>query len=176
MTKEEKKEYNKEYNKLNKEKISNQKKKYYSNSDVKENKLKYSKKRYLENKEKIIDNVMKYHWENQDEIRVYKKKYRKENSDKIKNRVLQKSFGITLDEYNLMFENQNGCCAICNKPETARNKVSGAILMLAVDHCHITGKVRGLLCGTHNPALGAFGDSIEQLQSAIDYLKKYENR
>lgn len=128
------------------------------------------------NKVKIIDNVMKYHWENQDEIRVYKKDYRKKNSEKIKNRNLQKNFGITLDEYNLMFDDQNGCCAICNKPETARNKISGAVLMLAVDHCHITGRVRGLLCGTCNPALGAFGDSIDQLQDAIDYLRKYEDR
>jgi hypothetical protein len=47
---------------------------------------------------------------------------------------------------------------------------------LAVDHCHTTGKIRGLLCSKCNPALGAFNDNIEILNSAIKYLKEYETK
>ena len=51
------------------------------------------------------------------------------------------------------------------------NKETGKLKRLAVDHCHETGKVRGLLCFHYNSSLGKFKDSIELLQNAIDYLK-----
>ena len=83
-------------------------------------------------------------------------------------RSLQKKlqkFNITQEEYNLMFAKQQGCCGICGKHQTEFNKA------LAIDHCHITGAVRGLLCMPCNTALGKFNDDEKLLNAAIDYLR-----
>lgn len=84
------------------------------------------------------------------------------------NRDLIKQYGITEEDFNRMVEEQSGVCAICSKKETVKGG------RLSVDHDHITGKVRGLLCTLCNTALGKLGDSIEGLQKAIDYLKKHK--
>lgn len=87
---------------------------------------------------------------------------------KYKNLELIRTFGITLDEYETLFEKQQGVCAICKKPELGtRNNY------LAVDHNHTTGKVRGLLCNFCNRALGLFCDDLYNLASAIEYLKEH---
>lgn len=75
---------------------------------------------------------------------------------------LKYNFGIDLDAYNELYKKQNKVCAICKTHET-KNR-------LHVDHCHKTGKVRGLLCGRCNTALGSFQDNLKWLQAAIDYL------
>lgn len=74
-------------------------------------------------------------------------------------------YGITLEQYIEMVAEQNGVCAICKKPETARNTTR-----LSIDHCHATGKVRGLLCQQCNKMLGMGKDNPETLQAAINYL------
>lgn len=73
----------------------------------------------------------------------------------------KKRYGITVEQYDQLFEYQGGRCAICNKTSTKK---------LNVDHDHNTGEIRGLLCGNCNKALGLFDDAIEALQAAIDYL------
>lgn len=72
-------------------------------------------------------------------------------------------YGLTLEELVFLFEKTNGKCEICGK---APRKT------LCVDHCHKTGKVRGLLCEICNKSLGGFYDSVETLESAIKYLKR----
>ena len=85
--------------------------------------------------------------------------------DRYRRKDLKRYFGITIEEYNQMFNAQNGCCAICRKhqSEFKRN--------LAVDHCHLTGQIRGLLCGECNTGLGKFKDNLELLDKAKEYLK-----
>ncbi len=73
----------------------------------------------------------------------------------------KRHYGITMQEYEDYFRDQNGQCAIC---KTSEKK-------LCVDHCHSTGKVRGLLCSSCNNAIGLLGESVENLNSAIKYLK-----
>ena len=82
-------------------------------------------------------------------------------------RNLRKSFGIGVKDYELMLEEQNHCCDICKRPASEFPK------RLAVDHCHSTGKVRGLLCMFCNTALGKFNDDIDLLRSAITYMEKH---
>ena len=94
----------------------------------------------------------------------YQKQYRKDNPEKIKNNELQRRFGITLEDYNKMLEDQNGCCKICNVHHTEEKQA------LSVDHCHTTQKIRGLLCNTCNRAIGLLKDNTETLQKAIEYL------
>lgn len=81
-----------------------------------------------------------------------------------KNSQLKKYYGITIDDYNDMFLQQSGCCKICT---THQSKLLKA---LSVDHCHKTGKIRGLLCGRCNMALGQFKDSFELCLKASKYL------
>ena len=77
-----------------------------------------------------------------------------------------KKYGVTIEEYKQMEKDQNYCCKICGGKNYKR---------LGIDHDHITGQVRGLLCDSCNPALGGFKDNIESLQKAIDYLKEGKN-
>ena len=77
---------------------------------------------------------------------------------------MARKYGITPEEYTAMFLSQNGVCAICGTPPEAHKK-------LAIDHNHITGKVRGLLCYKCNVMLGSANDSIVILNASIDYLK-----
>ena len=84
---------------------------------------------------------------------------------------LKINFNITLEEYNEILISQNYKCCICNNYETSyRNEV------LSVDHCHNTGKIRGLLCNTCNRALGLFKDNVELLTNAIKYLNNNEKK
>lgn len=85
------------------------------------------------------------------------------------------SYGITLEKYNDLFDKQKGLCAICNQKEKCINKTSTGqrLSRLSIDHCHNTGKVRGLLCRKCNSAIGKMSDNIELLQKAINYLKSH---
>ena len=81
-------------------------------------------------------------------------------------------YGITKTEYLSLIEVQNNKCAICKKPEENRGR-GGKIKNLAVDHCHETGKVRGLLCLNCNTALGSIKENKETLMQMIEYLEKH---
>lgn len=74
---------------------------------------------------------------------------------------LKKHYNITGKEFDLLLKSQNYCCAICNK-HIAKN--------LSVDHNHITGKIRGLLCQKCNQALGMLEDNVDFFENAIKYL------
>ena len=74
-----------------------------------------------------------------------------------------RKYGLKPGEYDHMLEQQGGGCAICKQP-CARER------RLSVDHCHSTGRVRGLLCQNCNAAIGMFKDDTALLFRAIDYL------
>jgi len=77
-----------------------------------------------------------------------------------------KKYGISLKEWDAMFMSQSGCCAICNKHQ------SNFKYRLAVDHCHKTGKIRGLLCQNCNTAIGLLQDDPSLCVKAEKYLLK----
>lgn len=78
-------------------------------------------------------------------------------------------YGLTPVEYYKILADQNGLCAICKTPANEDNK------RLAVDHCHTTGKVRGLLCFHCNTLLGHCFEKLEILLNAADYIRKHYN-
>lgn len=84
---------------------------------------------------------------------------------------LRRNFGIGLDDYNRMHADQNGCCAICGKPETGTR--NGKPIRMAVDHHHESGAVRDLLCTACNKLIGLAGEDIAVLESAIAYLRRH---
>jgi hypothetical protein len=98
-------------------------------------------------------------------------RYQKRHPERVKVSArksrLKAMYGITLDEYNRMLDAQGGGCAICGCTETE----NGAIL--AVDHDHATGKVRGILCRLCNNGLGHFRDTERLFLKAIAYLKEH---
>ena len=98
---------------------------------------------------------------------------RKTHPEVMKERELKKNFNLTLEQYAEKLNNQNGVCAICERPEFRIRK--GKLESLGVDHNHTTNQIRGLLCHTCNSALGLFKDSPELLEKAIKYLRKYNN-
>lgn len=82
---------------------------------------------------------------------------------------LKNKYGITLEEFEILLAHQGEVCAICLEKDNDKR-----YLKLCVDHNHKTGKIRGLLCQNCNRALGSFKESINVLEKAIAYLKKYE--
>jgi predicted nucleic acid-binding Zn ribbon protein len=88
--------------------------------------------------------------------------------------AIKRSFGITLEQYNEMLEKQGGLCAICGQPESAKNGWNSKTRFLAVDHCHDTGKIRGLLCTQCNQGLGNFRDDTARMKAAIHYLESHD--
>lgn len=84
---------------------------------------------------------------------------------------LKRLFGITLDEYELLLNEQQSLCAICLKPENVKQQ--SKIRELAVDHNHVTGKVRALLCNKCNIGIGVFLEDILLLERAKEYLIKW---
>jgi hypothetical protein len=79
---------------------------------------------------------------------------------------MKQQYGITVEDYDVMLTSQNGGCAICGA-----EKPGGRTRYFAVDHCHATGDVRGLLCTKCNRGLGLFNDDTGRMERAVKYLK-----
>jgi hypothetical protein len=101
---------------------------------------------------------------------AYDKAFRRAHPDHVKERDLRKNFGIELADYQRMFVEQKGVCAICAKPETRTR--NGKAKWLAVDHDRDSGLIRGLLCQDCNLGIGHLHHSTEALRAAIDYLER----
>ncbi len=99
------------------------------------------------------------------------KRWADANPEKRRDIALRYSYGITLEDYDKMFAEQRGVCKICG----ADQKGSAGQLRLAVDHCHNTGKVRGLLCVSCNTTLGKIETNPSLLNNIRDYMEKYTN-
>ena len=88
----------------------------------------------------------------------------------------QRSYGVSGEEYDLLWESQNGLCAICKNPESRKPFKPGWMPpTLSVDHCHKTGKIRKLLCSKCNTGIGQFQENVALLMAAIAYLLSYYN-
>lgn len=97
--------------------------------------------------------------------REFKKGQRARNHD----RMVVKTYGLEPGEYERLYAEQGGKCAICQR-------ATGKTKRLAVDHDHETGLVRGLLCGPCNQLVGYFKNSPETFRRAADYLERAEAR
>ena len=101
-------------------------------------------------------------------------KWEYNNRDKRDDIYLRYKFNISKKDYDIMLKTQNYTCAICNKPETDKDKRNYRPKRLSVDHNHSNNRVRGLLCRGCNAGLGHFKDSFSLLESAIKYLQKHK--
>ncbi len=87
-------------------------------------------------------------------------------SRRSRDRNLAVKYGITAADWDRMYSAQGGVCALCRDP-----KRTGRFNTLVVDHCHATGRARGLLCAGCNVALGRLGDSAESIERVLAYLR-----
>ena len=127
------------------------------------------RRKKLRDKERVAkwrkNNPEKYkqQWERRSEKQA---EYYQNNKDDWHSRLIERNYGITSEDYDLMLSNQENVCAICEDECISGKK-------LAVDHNHDTGEVRGLLCCKCNRGLGNFNDNLDLLRSAVLYLEKY---
>lgn len=82
-------------------------------------------------------------------------------------------YGVTPEQVQEILTKQNGVCAICGRPESRQQ--NGHIQAMAVDHDHATGRVRGLLCGACNSAIGLLQDDTALFQNAIVYILSHRH-
>lgn len=100
----------------------------------------------------------------------YQRVHRAINPEKHHGYSLKKTYKITREIFVNLFKKQGGVCAICGNAELRINPHTRKPRNMAIDHCHNTGTIRGLLCTDCNTAIGLMKDSVENLQRAIDYL------
>ncbi len=111
---------------------------------------------YLANKEKERERQRAYNAANKEQISGQLRRYR-----------LQRDYGLTLEQRDALFTAQGSKCAVCNSADPKTKKG------WQVDHCHTSGKVRGILCQPCNTAIGKFEESVAILTRAIEYINKH---
>jgi hypothetical protein len=105
--------------------------------------------------------------------RIRRKKNPLRHAEIQRNAKLKAAHGISSSEYQKMLEKQNGKCAICGTANPGgRMGLCGPVFH--VDHCHSSGKIRGLLCHSCNVGIGNFNDNVTALANAIAYLGRSE--
>ncbi len=125
----------------------------------------YQKDYYKKNKQKLLAYRKDFYENNKQTVIQRSKEWAEKNPEQRKSNYLRSTYGITVEDYNLLYAKQKGCCAGCNRHQSELNK------SLGVDHCHTTGIVRGLLCNKCNLAVGYVNDSIQILENLIKYLR-----
>ena len=105
-----------------------------------------------------------YSEKNKDRLSKYNKEYKVVNKNKNRNDHYKRTYGISLDDYNKMFNDQSGCCLGCKKHQSELKRA------LSIDHDHKTGEIRGLLCHKCNVVLGLIFDDVTILSNLIKYL------
>ena len=129
-----------------------------------EERKQYRREQYLKHKDREKETRKKYLIKNREKVLEKQRKYNKENPLKRKNAILKNVYGITLVQYNQMFETQEGKCAICQRHQNELTRT------LCVDHNHKTNKVRALLCVTCNTDVSVVENRLEEM---TNYLNKY---
>ncbi len=147
--------------------------KKYDQSD----KHKATRKRYRQTEKYKI--AKKLHYQS-DKGKAERKCYRQSEKYKITTKLYHQSgkykahklmyvYKLSIEDYNELFNQQEGKCRICSKEFNIKDPHD-----VCIDHSHATGKVRGILCRKCNLGLGAFDDDIGKLLCVIKYLEESE--
>lgn len=121
-----------------------------------------------ENRKRVIELVQKDRINNPEKYKKWRDEYYERNKKDINTRAICRYHGLDIQSYEAMIKAQDNKCAVCGKTET--RKFRGKDMRLCVDHDHVTGKIRGLLCHDCNTGLGKFLDSPDLLTKAAIYL------
>lgn len=151
----------------NKDNINKEERKRYLSEYYQNNKIKY--KRTSEQQSKYNDSRRARYAQSEEvreAARTQAREWQENNPQKRKAQRIKK-YNLTLAEFDALLESQNGGCAICGYSDRSVPKY-----FPIVDHCHTTGKIRGLLCANCNHALGKFKDNPATLRHAAEYLEE----
>lgn len=118
---------------------------------------------YRKHRQRVLAQVKKYQTENNAKVCEQKRlRYHSQTPEQKRRALLKREYGLTPEEYECLYQQQDGACAICGKQGD----------LLCVDHCHDSKKIRGLLCRNCNHGIGQFKDDAGLLEKAIAYLKQ----
>lgn len=144
--------------------VSWRKGKKFVDEDVsKERRKEYRRKWSLLNKNKLLKQGRNWKRANREKIAFQTRLRYRKNKQKELDRIRLNKYGITGDEFRALLKQQEFKCSICNRDITKN---------LSVDHDHLTGKIRGLICNNCNLAMGNADDSPERLRAIADYLER----
>jgi hypothetical protein len=121
----------------------------------------YNRARYAADPARVGAPARAWQAANPEKVSAIKQAWRAANREKVVEHHLRHTYGLTLEQFKAMAAAQDGRCAICQRTRK-----------LTVDHCHKTGKIRGLLCGSCNRALGTFGDNADGVKRVLIYLER----
>jgi Recombination endonuclease VII len=124
------------------------------------------RKKAPRDRSKVNAAAKKYNEANREKVLANALKWRQGNKDKTRAHRYKSEYGVTLVEYEQLLRQQGGNCACCGCSGNPDGK------RMAIDHCHQTGKIRGILCRKCNAGIGMLGDNIEGLLQAINYLRR----
>mgnify|MGYP003625557836 CR=1 FL=1 len=134
-----------------------------------EQRKEYDRKRYAENKDILSKKRKEYYFKNKEHFLARAKTWSLNNKDKIRENKLKTKYNLTLDQYNKMLSDQNNSCKVCN----IKFNINIKMITPHVDHCHTTGKIRGLLCMNCNTSLGFLKEDTKIMQKLIEYVKEH---
>ena len=120
----------------------------------------YKAEHYQKNKKKYKDKASRWKIDNAQRKKILDRQYH-----------LKHKYGLSIEDYESMLELQQGLCALCGRPETCKANFNDGTKLLAVDHCHETGEIRGLLCTACNTAIAKLGDTAESIERVLRYMK-----
>jgi hypothetical protein len=111
--------------------------------------------------------------------RAYSRQYARQHPEKVREigrasarKRMLAARNMSTDAYAALLLQQRGVCAICHQPETRMQ--NGRLWELSIDHCHATGRTRGLLCNVCNVTLGFFADNADRFRSAAAYIDAHQ--
>lgn len=102
---------------------------------------------------------------------LMRKKHYKKHAKRLNHEGRLRKCKCSAERYEKLLTEQGGLCAVCGEPETRISNMNGKVQSLAIDHCHVTHAVRGLLCWRCNLVLGHVGDDPELLKKLAAYLE-----
>lgn len=140
----------------------------------------YHKEYYLKNKDRLQAQNKENYIKNKEAYLERSYEWRKKNPFKRtlseRKRFLKTLYNLSWEQYEELYNLQNGSCKICNIPLSLVSMKEEQLESACVDHCHTTGKIRGLLCKSCNLVLGNARESISILENSIKYLNDYADK
>jgi hypothetical protein len=127
-----------------------------------------SREWYEVHKEQIRSRRRAYREAHKEQMRGYMKVYNKTHKERLRKQSREYRYGVTPEMYEGLSREQSGRCAICRQSPIRRH--------LAVDHCHDTGVIRGLLCHRCNTAIGLLRNDAAKCRHAAEYLEKGQSK
>ena len=126
------------------------------------------------NKEKQAAYKKEYYVANKERLNATRKAWRQKTPQYWRRSYLKTHYGISPEKYQEMLLAQKGLCYICHLPPTGK-PIKGQAPSLHVDHNHLTGEVRKLLCGKCNQAIGLLDEVPDRIRAAAAYLEEHDH-